>query len=59
MRIYKFQNLFCLKIEAGEEVTGLAISEEYIAAQFFLEPEIHVFSRLVYRWYLQSMRLQS
>lgn len=28
-----------------DEVTGLAVSEDYIVAQFFLEPAIHVFSR--------------
>jgi len=28
-----------------DEVTGLAVSQEYIVAQFFQEPEIHVYSR--------------
>lgn len=30
---------------ADDEVTGLAVSTDYIVAQFFLEPTIHVFSR--------------
>ena len=30
---------------AEDEVTGLAVSPDYIVAQFFQEPAIHVFSR--------------
>eukprot|EP00088_Acartia_fossae_P045363 TRINITY_DN4882_c0_g1_i7.p1 TRINITY_DN4882_c0_g1~~TRINITY_DN4882_c0_g1_i7.p1 ORF type:complete len:522 (-),score=121.21 TRINITY_DN4882_c0_g1_i7:334-1899(-) len=37
---YKVQNF-----EVEDEVTGLAVSDEYIVAQFFMEPEIHVFNR--------------
>jgi len=33
------------QFEVEDEVTGLAVSEDYIVAQFFMEPDIHVFSR--------------
>jgi len=31
--------------QAEDEVTGLAVSSDFIVAQFFLEPELHVFDR--------------
>jgi len=37
---YKVENF-----EVEDDITGLAVSHDYIVAQFYIEPEIHVFSR--------------